>query len=87
MEISDFSVYKYKTLLYLKKLQSFLKGLLQFYADSREKSLGSALFSKDSRVTANILFIFWFNAHFPIFPICLRQARCVLINRNSVSAG
>ena len=37
MQISDFLVDKYKKLLYLKKNKSFSKGLLQFFADSREK--------------------------------------------------
>ena len=36
MQISDFLVEKYKALLYLMKHQSFEKGLLQFFVDSRE---------------------------------------------------
>ena len=35
--ISDFLVDKYKTLLYLKKHESFQKGLPELFADFREK--------------------------------------------------
>ena len=42
MRISDFSVNKYKSSI--------------FFVDSHDKSLGSVLFSRDGRVTANILF-------------------------------
>ena len=45
MQISDFSVNKY--------------NFSKFFVDSREKSLGSVLFSRDGRVTANIYTFFW----------------------------
>ena len=44
MQISDFSVNKY--------------NFSKFFVDSREKSLGSVLFSRDGRVTANIYTFF-----------------------------
>ena len=42
-------------MLNLKKHVSFQKDPLSFFADSRQKSLGPVLFSRDGRVITNIL--------------------------------
>ena len=54
-QTSDFLVDKYKTLLNLKEHGSFQKGPLSFFADSRQKPLGSVLFTRDGRVITKIL--------------------------------
>ena len=53
MQISDFSVDKYKKFLHL----GFKKVLYDFKKILAKKSIGSVLFGRDGHISANIIFL------------------------------
>ena len=64
MQISDFFGDKYKKFMYLKTFSNLRSRFSIIVSRFSQKRLGSVLFSKDGRVTANIHISFWSNMHY-----------------------